>query len=137
MDEHFFDDLAKGLDDGTVSRGRALKLVGAALLSSALMPLVARPAEASLKRKCHRKGGLFASRGDCHCAWQCGEDITQFTCLSNPNCTCYKTPDGKGFCGTGSGNAFCTKNSDCTPPRKCALHTCSGGLCIAPCPPPP
>ena len=57
MDEHFFDDLAKGLDDGTVSRGRALKLVGAALLSSALMPLVARPAEASLKRKCHRKGG--------------------------------------------------------------------------------
>jgi len=34
MQEQFFDDLAKGLDDGTLSRRRALKLAGGALLGA-------------------------------------------------------------------------------------------------------
>lgn len=34
MNEQFFDDLAKGLEAGTIARGRALKLALAALLGS-------------------------------------------------------------------------------------------------------
>ena len=42
MREQFFDDLAKGLDDGTISRRRALKLAGGALLA-AVVPSVFPP----------------------------------------------------------------------------------------------
>ncbi len=38
-EEDSFDDLARGLATGTLSRGQALKLVGAAVLGAALMPL--------------------------------------------------------------------------------------------------
>jgi hypothetical protein len=34
MGEQFFDDLARGLDDGTISRRRALKLAGGALVGA-------------------------------------------------------------------------------------------------------
>ena len=60
MREQFFDDLAKGLDDGTISRRRALKLAGGALLA-AVVPSVF-PAEAqalSARKRCHRKGASF------------------------------------------------------------------------------
>jgi hypothetical protein len=43
----YFDELAKGLARGTLSRGRALKLVGASLVSILLVPLVPNVAEAA------------------------------------------------------------------------------------------
>jgi hypothetical protein len=43
----YFDELAKGLARGTLSRGRALKLVGASLVSTLLVPLVPNVAEAA------------------------------------------------------------------------------------------
>ena len=144
--EQFFDDLAKGLNDGSVSRRRALKLFGAAALSAALMPVMPKQAEAlgrRYRRRCRRKGaipesdipgGIPLERGDCHCGWQCGPDRDLFKCHGNPDCVCYEDANGRGFCGTGTGNGFCTLNSDCEPDRKCVLHTCAGGLCIQPCP---
>ena len=59
--EQFFDDLAKGLNDGSVSRRRALKLFGAAALSAALMPVMPKQAEAlgrRYRRRCRRKGAI-------------------------------------------------------------------------------
>ena len=58
MDERFFDNLAKGLDDGTVSRDQVLKLVGSALLAVVFPPLFPRHADASSKarRRCRRRG---------------------------------------------------------------------------------
>jgi hypothetical protein len=48
-----FDDLAMGLNSGAISRGRAIKLAGAALLSGALGVFAAAgPAEA--RRRCRR-----------------------------------------------------------------------------------
>jgi hypothetical protein len=141
MGEQFFDDLAKGLDDGTLSRRRALRLFGAAALGAALMPVMPEQAEAlgrRFRRRCRRKGadpgGIPLERGDCHCGWQCGPDPSLFSCHGNTNCTCYKDASGRGFCGTGTGNGFCTQNSDCDPGRKCAVNTCAGNLCIASCP---
>ena len=57
---HSFDDLARGLATGTISRGQALKLVGSTVLDAALMPLFPDTAQAltrSQRRKCRRGGG--------------------------------------------------------------------------------
>ena len=99
MDGQFFDDLAKGLSDGHVSRRRALKLVGAALLATTVPSLFPKPAYASARKRCRRKGGSYLSKGNCHCAWKCGADAQQFTCGGNPNCTCFKDASGRGVCG--------------------------------------
>ena len=55
MQEQFFDDLARGLDDGTISRRRALKLAGGALLAAVVPSVFSREAEAlSARKRCHR-----------------------------------------------------------------------------------
>ena len=59
MGEQFFDDLARGLDDGTISRRRALRLAGGALLAAVVPSVFSREAEAlSARKRCHRKRGL-------------------------------------------------------------------------------
>jgi hypothetical protein len=63
-EDHDLDGLAAGMADGTVSRGRALKLAGAALLGSALSLFSAqREADANhlarQRRRCRRRGGTF------------------------------------------------------------------------------
>jgi hypothetical protein len=77
-----FDDLAMGLESGAISRGKAIKLSGAALAASALGLFASRGAEAQttegdvtieagLRRRCLRRGGDFCSRsGNRIC---CGE----------------------------------------------------------------
>lgn len=134
---HFFDDLAKGLHDGTISRRQALKLAGAATLGAVLIPIMPEQADAlstQARRRCRRKDGIPLDRGDCNCGWQCNANQDRFSCHGNTDCVCYEDANGRGFCGQTTGNAFCTRNSDCEPGRKCALNTCAGGLCILPCP---
>src|SRR5829696_4761420 len=63
-EDHELDGLAADMADGTVSRGRALKLAGAALLGSALSLFSAqREADANhlarQRRRCRRRGGTF------------------------------------------------------------------------------
>jgi hypothetical protein len=75
-----FDDLAAGLESGAISRGRAIKLSGAALVASAVGLFASRGAEgqeegevgiAISRRRCNRKGGDFCrNRGRKIC---CGE----------------------------------------------------------------
>src|SRR5918911_3867260 len=104
MDEQFFDDLAKGLGDGTISRSRALKLVGAALLATMIPPLFPRPAVASAKKRCKKRKGTFLTAGECNCAWTCNtRDFSKFVCNGNPNCQCSERLDGSGFCADFTG----------------------------------
>ncbi len=57
----FFDDLARGLDTGAISRGKAMKLGGAALVASALGLFASQGAEAQevelevTRRRCNRR----------------------------------------------------------------------------------
>jgi len=77
-----FDDLASGLDTGAISRGRVIKLAGAALVASALGFVGAREADAAAdaeeieiqisKRRCRERGGDFCSRSGCRQC--CGRD---------------------------------------------------------------
>jgi hypothetical protein len=49
--EELFDDLATGLQSGAITRGRAIKLAGAALAASAL-GIIASEEEADARRRC-------------------------------------------------------------------------------------
>jgi hypothetical protein len=144
MDEHFFDDLAKGLGDGTITRGRALRLVGGALLAVAVPSLFPRPAVASAKKKCHKKGGVFLSKGDCHCGAQCGKSpLPKFICHNNTGCTCFERADGTGGLCTDTSQGFgavpCSTDADCSssPGTVCVVwpNCGSGDTCSpsAPC----
>src|SRR5918997_4269651 len=72
-----FDDLARGLDTGAISRGRAMKLTGAALVASAMGLFASRGAEAqevtieAERQRCRQKGGDFCR--DAGCRICCGE----------------------------------------------------------------
>jgi hypothetical protein len=55
MEEHSFDDLAKEMVAGTISRGQALKLVGGAVLGVFGLASLPRPAEAKKKKKKKKK----------------------------------------------------------------------------------
>ena len=156
MGEQFFDDLAKGLDDGTISRARALRLVGGALLAAVAPSVFPREAQAlSARKRCRRKRGRFLPSADptspCRCTnKKCANRALH--CHNNSDCYCYETIEGTGFCGkaiavrnycssaqpcpAGStcvvvgtfccGNAACTTNTDCIAG---ACNTCVNGTC--------
>jgi hypothetical protein len=98
-----FDDLATGLDTGAISRGRAMKLAGAALLASALSVVGAREADAQLaidisKRKCRQKGGDYCKKSGCN---QCCTKGNKKACCGKDGCRCCKRHKkcNQGKCG--------------------------------------
>jgi hypothetical protein len=94
------DDLAMGLDTGSISRGKAIKLAGAAVATSALGLFASRGAEgqtvsiAARRRRCLRRGGDFCRRSGCSAC--CGEGGRRL----------------KACCGP-KGCACCTRNERC------------------------
>ena len=86
-----FDDLATGLDTGVISRGRAMKLAGAALVASALGLVATREADAQVtadsaaKSRCKRKGGDFCRRQGCHV---CCRQHNKKACCGKNGCRC-------------------------------------------------
>lgn len=58
-----FDEMSRGLASGEITRGRAIKLAGAALVASALGLFSASEAQARFgefnRRKCEERGGEF------------------------------------------------------------------------------
>ena len=91
---HAFDDLAIGLDRGEISRGKAIKLGGAALAASALGLFASRGAnaqevtlEASQRRRCHRRGGDFCRSHGCHACCGTGGRRRK-ACCGTKGCAC-------------------------------------------------
>ena len=89
-----FDDLAIGLDTGAISRGKAIKLAGAAVAASALGLFASQSAEAddtvtiaAARRRCLRKGGDFCRRKGCKAC--CGEGRRRRkACCGRHGCAC-------------------------------------------------
>ena len=88
-----FDDLATGLESGAISRGKAIKLSGAALAASAFGLLASRNAQAQLvtteaaRRRCLRRGGDFCRRSGCKIC--CGEGGRRLrACCGDRGCAC-------------------------------------------------
>jgi hypothetical protein len=116
--ESSFDELARGLAHGTISRGRALCMLGAALV-----------------------GGAFASIPGA--AWAACKPLAR-KCTANTQCcsrNCIKNPQGNGkICGCPTGKTLCGGRcvTNCTAPKvlntdcQCVCpsgQTTCGGAC--------
>jgi hypothetical protein len=154
-----FDDLARGLANGSVSRRRALRVMGAALVGGALasIPGIARAKPKPAGRKCSHnhqcesgqcvdrvcQGGTCPrpplTEGECNCASRCGDTVSSpFVCQNNPNCFCVETTEGTGFCSdiTASCESIppCSSSSDCPSGWTCQVNSCcETPVCGPPC----
>jgi hypothetical protein len=133
---HSFDDLARELAAGSISRRRAIKLTGGALLGTALLAFSSSPAEARRRRRnpCRRK------RTSCE-----STPTLLDTCRGNPNCHCFRTAAGGKQCVDISGETCPTTNEcdsaeDCPGPNEiCVLApgccgTTANRICMRRCP---
>src|SRR5829696_7031940 len=138
------DELAKGLAENDISRRQAIRWAGYSVLGASLSSMgFAESAEAlsrKARRRCRRKGGTPLAAGDCHCGLNCdAPDPTKFTCQDNPNCRCFMSTGGFGWCGRLDQCANlqeCTFSSDCTPQfgTEACVHTCCGDTrCVRVC----
>ena len=94
-----FDELARGLAEGTMPRRRALRLLGAALVGTVMasMPAIAqaapcRPGQFQCGRKCCPEGAR-CMRGDCLCP--AGQNLCPAGTLQGIDTCC---PEGFGCC---------------------------------------
>src|ERR671921_402224 len=121
-EEGFFDELARGLADGTLTRGKALRLMGAALVGGSLASLGIREAGADppgckrLGKNCTRDtqccGNLVCPSGTCQTP-----TTTTTTSTTSTSTTPMCLPEG----------ASCTSGG--TP---CCSGNCQNGFCLPP-----
>jgi hypothetical protein len=153
--EHSFDELARGLASGTLSRGKALRLMGAALVGGALasLPRVALADDDDCRgfgRRCRRDRQCcsknFVRRGDdkvcgcpegkSRCGGRCVTDCTGGT-LNPQTCQC-GCPSGQVLCNGNCVSTSCptgqtlnTTTCQCECPS--GTVTLSNGTCAKPC----
>jgi hypothetical protein len=151
-----FDALASEMARGTLSRGRMLRLMGAALVGGTLGSLGIREAGADdlckpTGKKCNkdaqccsgncsrsgtsRFGTCAAADNTCSPGGSCGEAQT---CLGDAECVCFQTVEGTGFCHRDQpceGSQTCTRTADCPTGYACVAVSCCGepAICLRPC----
>ena len=131
MDSKTFDAVAKSLSN-SLSRRRAIQgVLGGAVLAAVAPSLMPRPAEAGsrAKKRCRNKGGVYVEKGTCRCT----STGCNLTCHGNPDCHCYETTEGRGFCAGVGNTGDCTTTADCKAGEVCA-KTCIGLVCVPTCP---
>jgi hypothetical protein len=92
--EHSFDELARGLASGSVSRGKALRLMGAALVGGALasIPGVAQ----AIHQPCPEttfQCGSGHDRTCCPTGWSCCKRGRQLACCPPTTPVCCSIPN--------------------------------------------
>jgi len=128
MVEHSVDELAKGLATGTVSRGKALRMLGATLVGGMLASIpgaawAAKPGCASgvtCKGKCCAVGATCAKGAGGGCTCPTGQTACNGQCVSlttNQNC---------GSCGNACTGAKSCQGGACACPQG---QTDCGGVC--------
>jgi hypothetical protein len=116
-EEGFFDDLARGLADGTLTRGKALRLMGAALVGGSLASLGIREAAADrpgckrIGKNCTRDpqccGSLVCVSGTCQA------QTTTTSTSSTTSTTTSTTSTSTTTCSGLPNGATCTTSSEC------------------------
>jgi hypothetical protein len=106
-EEGFFDDLARGLARGSITRGKALRLMGAALVGGTLASLGIGEAGAD-PPGCKRNGKRCKKNSSC-----CSDNCESGTCACIPDCDEHPCIEDSQCC---SGN--------CGPAGVCAQQTC-------------
>ena len=76
-------------------------VLGGVVLAAVPSSLVPRQADAGskAKKRCRSQGRVYLPKGTCHCA----DGSCVVPCHDNPDCHCYQTTEGRGFC-TGIGS---------------------------------
>jgi hypothetical protein len=125
--EHSFDELAIELADDSLTRARALKFMGAALLGSLLGGVVLGMPEAEARRRRRRRGRPRPFLATCSPS-NCGGCCTGRIC--RPGTTTFDCGAGGSGCVTCGTGAICTAGA-CVflPPATCSASNCSGGCC--------
>ena len=100
---HSFDELTRGLASGSISRGRALRLMGAALVGGTLGSL----------------GGVAAADDEC-------KPLNK-KCRKNHQCCSGNCDTTSRTCACQSNGGPCASNS------QCCSGNCAGGTCAAAC----
>ena len=136
------DEAAKGLAAGTISRGRAIKLGAAALLSSlglfSLFEGEAGAQQAAVRGACENKPAISNNKCPLHSQSRCG---------ACPSCTCARTVGGRKRC-LDFARVECSSRDECDSARDCPgngvcvqVGRCCGhpehpkrNLCVPPCP---
>jgi hypothetical protein len=150
-----FDELARAMASGSISRGRALRLMGAALVGGTLASLGI--GEAGADALCKPEGKKCRKDKQC-CSGNCEGRVCQdggggncptggscetgfpFGCQNRATCFCTPTAEGTTFCTESvpicDGEAtVCTTSQDCPSGWVCA-RTCCGmqeAVCNPPC----
>jgi hypothetical protein len=104
-EDGFFDDLARGLADGTLTRGKALRLMGAAIVGGTLGSF-GIGAEASADPPGCKRDGKHCTRNKQCCSGNC--DSISRTCADAGDC-----PAGRVELSNGTCAKPCSINADC------------------------
>ena len=129
-EEGFFDDLARGLADGSITRGRALRLMGAALVGGTLGSLGIGEAAAD-RPGCKRLGKNCTRTDQC-----CGSLVcVSGTCQTPPTTTTSTTSTSTSTTSTSTSTTSTTtttcsglpNGATCTANDQCCSGTCSLG----------
>src|SRR5215218_9172295 len=136
-EEGFFDELARGLADGSITRGKALRLMGAALVGGTLGSLGIREASADrpgckrIGKNCTRTdqccGSLVCLSGTCQTPTTTTTETPTTTTTETPTTTTTETP-------TTTTTPMCIPNGGtCTAGgTPCCSGNCSNGTCACP-----
>jgi hypothetical protein len=126
-EESFFDELARGLADGSVTRGKALRLMGAALLGGTLASLGIGEAAADppgckrLGKNCTRDtqccGSLVCPSGTCQTQTTTTSSTTSSTTSTSTSTSTSTTTTAGPVCtptgGAGPNCGTCGPNGEC------------------------
>ena len=104
--EHSFDELARGLASGSISRGRALRLMGAALVGGTLASLGMGGEAAGAPPGCKRNGKKCKKDEQC-----CSRRCVNGTCANTP--TAEPCPSGRVLLSNGTCAIPCDNPADC------------------------
>ncbi len=132
-EEFSFDELAKGLASGRISRGRALKLVGAAILGGGVLTLLPGVAAGQVEADAAGEGcpedGPAVDNDRCPIRTRRGRRRTR--CGDQAGCFCTETVNGNNRCvqlrdEECPAEDECDTNADCREDELCVRV---GGCC--------
>ena len=142
-EDGFFDDLARGLADGSLTRGKALRLMGAALVGGTLGSVGI--GEASADPIGCKRNGKNCTRGTQCCSGNCSGGTCQAQTTTSTSTSTTSTSTTPGCLPNGSqctegalccGATICANNKCCTPtavlPKQnpCTADSeCCSGIC--------
>jgi hypothetical protein len=125
-EDGFFDDLARGLADGSLTRGKALRLMGAALVGGALGSVGIGEASAD-PPGCKRNGKNCVRNEQC-----CSGNCSGGSCQAQTTTTTTTTPTTSTSTSTTSTTPGCLPNgTNCDFDQQCCGEVCNGGICCS------